>query len=89
MTSPIEKIAANFVETSIDDEMVVMDIRSGNFFSLSGTGLDIWNLIDGTRDRAAVLTSLREAFPDVSELEIAGDLDDFLQDLSESELVRL
>lgn len=87
MTTSLTKIAANFVETTIDDEAVVMDIRSGNFFSLKGTALTIWELIDGTRDRAAILAGLYQAYPETDKQEIANDLDSFLAQLSENALV--
>ena len=50
----IAKDHARFVETVIDDEIVVMQLDSGDFFSLSGSARAIWEAIDGTRDEAAI-----------------------------------
>jgi hypothetical protein len=87
MAGAIIKIAANFVETTIDDEAVVMDIRSGNFFSLTGTALHVWGLIDGMRDSAAIVAALQQNFPDTDAQKIAIDVEGFLDELGEADLV--
>lgn len=80
MSNPITKLAGQFSETTIDDEVVVMQLDSGSFFSLTGTGRAIWLLIDGTRDRAALLTALAAEFG-AAEADIVGDVDHFLASL--------
>lgn len=82
----IAKQTNRFTETDIDDEIVVMRLDTGEFFSLAGTGAAAWRLIDGTRDRAALITALAEEFDGV-EGEIAADVDDFLAQLKELGLV--
>jgi pyrroloquinoline quinone biosynthesis protein D len=80
MTTPIGKASDRFTETAIDDEIVVMSLESGEFFSLTGTACAIWEAIDGTRDRDAIVADLAtrySASPDA----IAGDVDEFLADL--------
>lgn len=75
-----------FTETNIDDEIVVMRLDSGDFFSLADTAAAAWRLIDGTRDRAALIEELAAQF-DADEAEIAADLDEFLARLKEQGLV--
>jgi len=82
----ITKQTRQFTETSIDDEIVVMRLDNGEFFSLSGTGAAIWRLIDGTRDRATLLTALADEF-DGDETNIAAEVDDFLLRLRDSGLL--
>ena len=53
MTLPLTKDPTAFAETRIDDEIVVMNLASGDFFSLEDSAAAIWDLIDGTRNRAA------------------------------------
>ena len=86
MTQPLTKDPTAFAETRIDDEIVVMNLSSGDFFSLQGSGAAIWDLIDGTRNRAAVLAALARdyAAPDA---DLAGDLDAFLAELRGSGLL--
>lgn len=77
MSQTLRKCPENFAETEIDDEVVLMDMTNGDFFSIKDTGLAIWNLIDGSRGRDALLASLAETYS-VPPDEIAPDVDDFL-----------
>lgn len=71
-----------FTETEIDDEIVVMHLDTGEFYSLTGTAAAAWRLIDGTRDRQALLTALTQTF-DGDKEDIANDIDEFLSRLKE------
>lgn len=82
----IVKRIEGFAETELDGEIVVMKLDSGDFFSITGTGCVIWRLIDGTRDRDAVIGDLCESFAAPAD-EIAADLDAFLQTLSDEGLL--
>lgn len=78
MTAAIVKNPARFVETPIDDEIVVMQLDSGDFFSLSGSARAIWEAIDGTRDEASICTALADEFPEAPRDELAADVTDFV-----------
>lgn len=80
MHQPLTKDPAAFAETRIDDEIVVMALASGDFFSLHDTGAAIWDLIDGTRDRAAVLAALARDYA-AGDADLAAELDAFLAEL--------
>lgn len=80
MTAIIKR-SDSFTETAIDDEIVVMKLDTGDFFSITGTGCAIWGLIDGARDRAALVAALAAEFA-AGEDEIAGDVDAFLARLA-------
>ena len=43
------KITENFIATSVDDEVVLIDMAGGELFSLKGTARAIWEAIDGKR----------------------------------------
>ena len=79
--SALAKAVGHFSETLIDDEVVVMSLDSGDFFSLSGTARDVWELIDGTRDRAAITDVLAQQYAGPREA-IAGEIDAFLAQLA-------
>lgn len=64
MTGPLRKRADAFSETAIGDEVVVMSLSSGDFFSLEDTARAIWLLIDGRRDEAGVLAALADQYGD-------------------------
>ena len=82
----LAKAVGRFSETAIDDEIVVMSLVNGDFFSLTGTARDIWVLIDGTHDRAAIITVLAERYGVAGDA-IDGEVDAFLAQLGEAGLL--
>jgi len=82
----LAKLVERFTETDVDDEIIVMRLDNGEFFALSGTAAAAWRLIDGKRDRAALLADLAVEFA-ADKSQIAADLDEFLERLKESRLV--
>ena len=90
MSQPLTKVPAAFAETRIDDEIVIMNLASGDFYSLKDSAAAIWDLLDGTRNRAAVLaalTSQYDAAPGDPAPDLARDLDSFLGDLRSAGLI--
>jgi PqqD family protein of HPr-rel-A system len=71
------KLVDRFSETTVDDEVVVMHLASGDFFSLKDSAKDIWEHIDGTRSREALIDDLALDYGVAAE-QIAPDIDDFL-----------
>ena len=86
MSQPLTKDPAAFAETRIDDEIVIMNLASGDFFSLTDSAAAIWDLLDGTRDRAAVLAALSVQY-DAAQTDLARDLDNFLGELRSGGLI--
>ncbi|MGH6787844.1 MAG: HPr-rel-A system PqqD family peptide chaperone [Novosphingobium sp.] len=84
--SAIRKVHDRFAETVIDDEAVVMDLDSGQFYSLSGTALAVWRLVDGARGRSELIAELADRFG-TRPAEIAADVDAFLDELSDAGLI--
>jgi pyrroloquinoline quinone biosynthesis protein D len=82
----IVKQPDRFSETDIDDEIVVMRLDNGEFFSLTGTAAATWRLIDGKRSREELLAALVDRF-DGPAADIAADVDDFLASLRDMGLV--
>ena len=80
------KQTERYTETEIDDEIVVMHLGTGEFFSLTGTAAAIWRLIDGSRGRAALVTELSSTFEGEA-LDIGSDVDAFLGKLKAMELI--
>ena len=82
----IAKLPERFTETDVDDEVIIMRLDNGELLTLAGTAAHVWRLIDGRRDRAAVLSALAEEFPG-SEQQIAAEVDEFLLRLKDNGLV--
>ena len=86
MITTITKRPDQFSQSAIDDEIVVMSLATGTFFSLSGTGRTIWELLDDHSDRAELLAALAQAYGR-DEAAIAGELDEFIASLNAAGLV--
>ena len=80
------KDPSKFVETDIEDETVVMVLENGDFFSLTDTARAIWQLIDGQRDRAAILAALAADYGEPG-AEMAAEVDAFLAELAQAGLL--
>lgn len=86
MSSTLVKRADRFIETEIDGETVVMELETGDFFSLCGSAMSIWQLIDGTRDRSSLVAAVAAEYQ-VAEAQLAGEIDAFVADLKAAKLV--
>lgn len=82
----INKLSDRYTEAAIDDEVVVMRLDNGEFFALSGTAAAAWRLIDGKRDRAALLEALALDYAG-GEKDMAGDVDELLGQLRDAGLL--
>jgi len=77
----VAKLANSFVETSIDAEVVLMRLSDGDFFSLDGTAVAVWQAIDGDRDRAEIVAAVGEQFGEAAGV-VAADVNAFLDELA-------
>jgi len=82
------KIPDRFVDTEIDDEVVVMRLSDGDMFSLVGTSREIWNCIDGQRTVAAIVADLAGKHQAPRET-VAADVARFVEELRDAELVEI
>lgn len=76
----LAKLTDRFTEVRLDDEIVIMRLDNGEFFALSGTAATIWRLIDEERDSEALVAAVAAEYK-MSEGALAGEVQDFLQDL--------
>lgn len=86
MAAAINKLSDRFTEAEIDDEIVVMRLDNGEFYALSGTAAATWRLIDGKRDRTALLGALAREYAG-GEDEMAADVDELLMQLRDAGLL--
>lgn len=84
--APLTKLLGKFTETDVDGEIIVMRLENGEFFALSGTAAAAWRLIDGKRDRSALVAELAAQFV-ASEKQVEADINDLLTRLIENGLV--
>jgi hypothetical protein len=74
------------VSEVIDGEAIIMDLRSGHYFSADGSGALVWQAVADGCGRAAILAWAAEAF-DAEPARVSADIDAFLAQLTEHGLV--
>lgn len=84
--APLVKAANRYSEAAIEDEVVVMSLENGNFFSMTGPARTVWDLIDGSRGYKAILREITGIYSG-EEGQIASDLGAFIDQLIAAGLI--
>jgi hypothetical protein len=71
---------------AFEDETVLINLDSGNYYSFSGSGALIWDLISSGRSIGEVVSQLQQRFPDAA-AQIEPSVHDFVRKLVEENLV--
>ncbi len=71
------------VHETVDDETIIIDLESGSYFSLTGSGPEIWQLIVAGASLEQVAAELRSRYPDAPD----GALSELVDNLVAEELV--
>ena len=78
----------NFVETVVDEELVLMHIVDGRFYALKDTGRHAWKLLDEHARFGDLVEAVRGDY-DVSEATCREELGKLFDDLRERTLVSI
>jgi hypothetical protein len=76
------------VSEVIDGEAIIMDLRSGNYFSADGAGARVWETLVQVGDHEAILAWSRGAF-DGDAGQIGAGVDAFIGQLLEHRLIEV
>jgi hypothetical protein len=76
------------IHETIDGEVIVINLASGNYYSVKGSGADVWDVIESSpgADRSTIADAVAARFGRASD-EIAHDIADFLEALQREELI--
>jgi coenzyme PQQ synthesis protein D (PqqD) len=76
------------IHETIDGEVIVINLASGNYYSVKGSGADVWEVIESSpgADKTTIAEALAARFERSSD-EIGRDIADFLESLQREELV--
>ena len=80
------KALSDLIETDVDDETIIVSIKSGQLFSVKDTSRAIWKLIDGTRGPRDIATELGKIY-EKDTASIQSDIDKFLAEIEEAGLI--
>jgi hypothetical protein len=70
----------------VTGEAVLLDIESGEYFSLNPVGGRIWELCDGTRSTAEIVSVMCDEY-DVAQDVVTADTEEILGELAKAKLV--
>ena len=87
MANKFKKNEKRMVWREIEDETIVMDMESGYIHSLDDVGTVIWELFEDYKKVEEVLEGLKEIYPGVKEKILKKDLNEFIKELQEKELL--
>jgi hypothetical protein len=80
------RIGPEIVHETVDDEVIAIDLASGSYYSLAGSGPVIWELLGSGVSEAAIVTALAVQF-EAEEVEIGAAVSALLGQLRENGLV--
>jgi len=87
LTEKITIPSTVFVQ-KVDDEMVLLDMNSENYFGLDTIGTVMWHYLSETHSLAKMLSSMLEEY-DVEEDVLRKDITTFVQDLEKNALIQI
>ncbi len=77
------------VACDVAGDLVILNMKNGQYFGLNPTGAKIWGMLDDLREVRAIRDHLLEEFPEVEPDICTKDLIDLLVDLADAELLEL
>ena len=83
------KISRNpdMLAVEMDDELVMMDATSGDYFGLNTVGAHIWNLLEQEHTIAMILDNAQQHFTEATAEQIQTDVYAFLTEMQDKNLV--
>lgn len=88
MTSSIElQTPSNIVWNVVDNEALLLDIETGEYFSLNPVATEIWTMLSEGQSRDTIAVTLGKKY-EIEPEAIAADIDELLNDLSQAGLLQ-
>lgn len=81
-------ISPEVLSQEVDEETVLLDLKSESYFGLDEVGTRIWQLLNDGSNLQAVLNTLLAEY-DVDEKQLEKDLQDHIEQLVEAGLISL
>ena len=79
MANLVRVNAPQVIHEAIDGEVIIINLTSGNYYSLKGSGAEIWQLVQGVTSHDEIVETLSSRYG--TEGEIEGAVAGFLADL--------
>lgn len=79
-------VAEGIFVQGVGDELVVLSMESGLYYSFNGVGAAIWRLAEAGKDTSQIAAAIAAEY-DVEESQAAADAEAFLRDAFERSLL--
>ncbi|MBV9310915.1 MAG: PqqD family protein [Solirubrobacterales bacterium] len=79
--------ASNIVHETLDGETIVIHLESGNYYSLRGSGAEIWGLLEGADSVSAICAELARRYA-CQEGEIQDSVERFVTAIEREGLIQ-
>jgi hypothetical protein len=76
---------ANLISSVVDDEALILDLDTGNYFSLNPVATEIWTSLKNGHSIDDIATSLAEKYETDSTI-VRNDIDELLRELTDAGL---
>lgn len=86
--SPLIERSADLMVAEMDGDLVMMDVTQGSYFAINPVGAHIWTQLETPQTRAALIDSVQGAFESDDTAAITADVEAFLADLMQHNLIR-
>jgi hypothetical protein len=87
MTNALLRVnAPQVISETIDGETIAIDLTTGTYYSLGGSGVEVWQLLEAGRPLDAVVDEVAACYGRRAE-ELRGDLVGFVEELRREGLV--
>lgn len=85
--SELYQVNRTFVVSDlIEDEVIIVNLKTGNYYSLAGVGAQIWSGLEGGIGVAAMIPALAAAY-NAPQAEIAGEVQRLVAELAAENLI--
>ena len=78
---------ANVVSEKFDDEVVIINLDSGNYYSLEGVGFNIWSIIENGASLDKIIDWVMSQYDSSNPEEINKLVSQFVAELCEEDLI--
>jgi len=86
INSVLQRNESKFLANALGDEVVMMDMDSGDYLGINSVGADIWNLLAQPLTLAELINKTMAIY-DVDEEQCAGEVNNFLSKMLEHEML--
>ncbi|MCA9778370.1 MAG: PqqD family protein [Candidatus Eremiobacteraeota bacterium] len=77
----------NVVSDLIEGEMMLLNLKVGNYYALQGSGVQLWPALKHGSNFSTLLNALALAFPDLTKPQLESDLEEWMQQLRQEGLI--